>query len=78
MFDTDVNLEFYHVENSERENENIDGNRLCMWIVREKLRDISVSHRVQIRIPVFWNMTPCVLVHTYNENTAGRIRRLVP
>jgi hypothetical protein len=69
MFDTDVNLEFYQVENTERGNEHIDGNRLCMWIVTETLCGISVSHRVLIKFPVFWNMTPCVLVHTYNGST---------
>jgi len=77
MFDTDVNLEFYHVENTGMGNENIDGNRLCMWIVRETLCDISLSHRVLIRIPVFWNTTPFILVHTYNGKTAGSIQRLV-
>lgn len=77
MFDTLVNLEFYQVENNESGNENIDGNRFCMWIITETSCDISFSLRVLIRIPVLWNMTPYVLVHTYNGNPVGSMRRLV-
>jgi hypothetical protein len=77
MFDIDVNREFYHVENTERGNDNINANRHCMWIVAETLRDISVSRTVLIRITVFCNMTPCVLVDTYNGDTVGCKWRVV-
>jgi len=77
MFDTDFNLEFCHMENTERGNEKINANRHCMRIVTGTQRDIAVFHRVSIRIPVFWNLTPCVLVHTYNGDTVGFMWRVV-
>jgi len=77
MFDTDFNIEFYHVESTEKGIEKINANRHCMWIVTGTLCDIAVVHRVTIRIPVFWNMTPCVLVHTYNGDTVGFMWRVV-
>jgi hypothetical protein len=77
MYDTDANLEFYHVEHAERGNENINANGHCVWIVTETLCDTAVSHRILIRIPAFCNMSPCVLVHTNNGDTAGFMWRVV-